>query len=372
MPHFNSAPHSSDCNTSLALARHTKSETPRTAQAHQPDQDTGNKPSFLVGLTSEQRARIAVLNAFRFCPQHFLEHFVIHRVIGYGTNGVVLSATDARTKADVAIKIIYKPSVGGISDPLPNEIVLLKRLANTSQFILQYMDDWQDANHFYLVSELFGNNWADVAEDQSIEMHPIILRSMNNEIYVFSMTVGSSDLYSWSFAYRWKFYRSTGYSMLPIKPIKFIVRQIAAALYHLHKRGFYHGDIKQENVLVQLPDHASIDRPRIRLADFGHCKHHTQGCTRYGTKTTSAPELLPSSPLYSPDLDGRAGDVYALGLVLYCLLGSTGELPTPNSMDEDIPDLDDGAWELIHGMCNPNPTMRLTIDQVLLNAWLSE
>ncbi|KAI8614368.1 kinase-like domain-containing protein [Chytriomyces sp. MP71] len=209
-----------------------------------------------------------------------------------------------------------------MSDPLPNEIVLLNRLANASLFILQNLNDWQDSHHFYLACK---NR---VTKDSSN----------------CGMTVGSSDLYSWSFSYRWQFYHRTGYSMLPIKPIKFIVRQIPVALYHLHKRGFYHGDIKQENVLVQLPDHGSIDCPRIRLADFGHCKHHTQGCKRYGTKTTSAPELLPSSPLYSPDLDGRAGDVYALGL-LYCLLGSTGELPTANSMHEDIPDLDDVAWE---------------------------
>ncbi|KAI8824623.1 hypothetical protein BJ741DRAFT_633500 [Chytriomyces cf. hyalinus JEL632] len=88
---------------------------------------------------------------------------------------------------------------------------------------------------------LFGNNWNDVYSANNSELHPIILRSMNAEMYVFSMAVGCSDLYSWSFAYRCKFFNMTGYSMLPMKPIKFIVRQIAAALYHLHKRGYYHG-----------------------------------------------------------------------------------------------------------------------------------
>ncbi|KAI8833656.1 kinase-like domain-containing protein [Chytriomyces cf. hyalinus JEL632] len=333
------------------------------------------------GLNSEQRARVAVLNAFRYCPSAFLETYVIHRVIGFGSNGVVLAAESTVTGECVAIKVIYKKRQGRINDPLPSEIVLLKELCNVSQFILRYVDCWQDVNHYYMVTELFGNNWNDVYSANNSELHPIILRSMNSEMYVFSMAVGCSDLYSWSFAYRCKFFNMTGYSMLPMKPIKFIVRQIAAALYHLHKRGYYHGDIKQENILVQLPDapqssdeRADVDRPRIRLADFGHARLASLGCARYGTRATSAPEFSRASLFHGNELelDGRCGDVFALGLILYSLLGSTGELPSSDCMEDDIPDLEEAAWELLDGMCCPDPAKRVKIDQVLVNEWLSE
>ncbi|KAJ3231494.1 hypothetical protein HDU81_003720 [Chytriomyces hyalinus] len=334
------------------------------------------------GLNSEQRARVAVLNAFRYCPSAFLETYVIHRVIGFGSNGVVLAAESTVTGDSVAIKVIYKKRQGRKNDPLPSEIVLLKELCNVSQFILRYLDCWQDVNHYYMVTELFGNNWNDVYSSSNTELHPIILRSMNSEMYVFSMAVGCSDLYSWSFAYRCKFFNMTGYSMLPMKPVKFIVRQIAAALYHLHKRGYYHGDIKQENILVQLPDapqnpneRADVDRPRIRLADFGHARQASLGCARYGTRATSAPEFNKSSIFHADELelDGRCGDVFALGLILYSLLGSTGELPSSDGMDDDdIPDLEDAAWELLDAMCCPDPAKRIKIDQVLVNEWLSQ
>ncbi|KAI8611215.1 kinase-like domain-containing protein [Chytriomyces sp. MP71] len=163
---------------------------------------------------------------------------------------------------------------------------------------------------------------------------------------------------------------------------------MATGLCQIHAKGYYHGDMKIENCLVRS-NPSNPDAPSIRLTDLGHCKPVSAPIASYGTQDVSPPEFLFDSPIPREQVDGRAADVFALGMCLYLLLNADGELPRAVnairarmvgyqdllSRDEgrypldEIADLEESAWDLLYGMCRVNPAERLTIEQVLEHKW---
>jgi serine/threonine-protein kinase len=121
----------------------------------------------------------------------------------------------------------------------------------------------------------------------------------------------------------------TGSGLLPMSTRGAIdvLRQVADALEHIHKRGIIHGDIKAENVVMtEEPQHesrhASRRRRVARLLDFGLAMRHghqQDGEGINGTPHYLAPERVVGQPA------SVASDVYALGVLGYLLL--TGTLP---------------------------------------------
>jgi len=95
-----------------------------------------------------------------------------------------------------------------------------------------------------------------------------------------------------------------------------LVRQVLKALGAAHEAGLVHRDIKPANVLLTPEGNA-------KLADFGlaqaRSKLSRSGQPLAGTPTFMAPELFSGTPA-SPQ-----SDVYAVGVMFYCLL--TGRLP---------------------------------------------
>jgi serine/threonine protein kinase len=122
-----------------------------------------------------------------------------------------------------------------------------------------------------------------------------------------------------------------------------IAADVAEALYHAHRRGIVHRDVKPSNVLLD-------SRGRARLVDFGiahslaeAAERLTQTGTVVGTMRYMAPEQLSDGEI------GPRTDLYGLGAVMHEML--TGRPPyeasTPVAMAEaqaagppELPDVD--------------------------------
>ncbi|KAI8611210.1 kinase-like domain-containing protein [Chytriomyces sp. MP71] len=360
-------------------------------------QSAASSKYLYANLESEEKARIAVINAAIQSPEKFLSAYKLHRVIGFGSNGVVASAQDFQGRA-VAVKVIYKERVSHAPTAVPPEVEVLSHLSEEghSDNLLQFVEHWQDSHHHYLVTELFGADWSQAAPaNPSDTLRPLVFKTSYKAritIHNLPFSAGSSDLWSWAWAHRAHVQRTEGHSLLPLQPVKDVVRQVAQGLQFLHQRGFYHGDVKVENILVQDTAHEG----GVKLADFGHANHASMGIRQYGTAELSAPEFLADSPFrHHVTVDGRAADVFALGMVLYMLLSEQGTLPSsvyalmgsqatgwehllhveggeyPLDSLADV-DSRDAVWSLLRGMVRVDPGQRLTVEQVLSHPWFSD
>mmetsp|Transcript_18672 Transcript_18672/g.17787 ORF Transcript_18672/g.17787 Transcript_18672/m.17787 type:complete len:201 (+) Transcript_18672:250-852(+) len=98
------------------------------------------------------------------------------------------------------------------------------------------------------------------------------------------------------------------------KDIKKIMRQCIRGLNYLHINGIVHRDIKPQNILI-------TDRKKVKLGDFGVSHLFEEDNDKIskteGTYHFMAPECC------DPDVDsfsGKAADVWALGVTLYCMV----------------------------------------------------
>ena len=111
---------------------------------------------------------------------------------------------------------------------------------------------------------------------------------------------------------------------LPAARAATIVAQIASALGAAHAQGLVHRDVKPANVLLYDGEHAY-------LTDFGITRELAAGDgltavgERIGTVDYMSPEQCRGEPV------GPAGDIYALGCVLYEAL--TGRVPFPGESE---------------------------------------
>lgn len=106
-----------------------------------------------------------------------------------------------------------------------------------------------------------------------------------------------------------------------------LVRDAAATVQHAHEKGFFHGDLTPENLL--LADRKG--QPVVVVKNFG---------LAFALEGTS-PKPLRNPAYLAPELAGQprkpltpAGDVYALGATLYALLA--GRSPFDGRTPEDV------------------------------------
>ncbi|KAJ3117661.1 MAP kinase kinase (MEK) [Physocladia obscura] len=362
------------------------------------------KTSFTVRpkvaeLTSEQKARKALIHAIAHAGP--LENYVFHKVIGFGANGVVIAAERYTATAKfepVAIKLIYKIAKND-STP-PNEIKVLRAVANDPhRYLLGYIEDFQDAHSFILVTELFGTDWNTLAEDalkEDVEgaesgktnskktaskLEPLRFKNPRTGLYTtVPFSSGCGDIWAWSYYERvnsWKQNHPTPDKTMPLLPlpvIKNIAFQVIRGMMHFHEQhGFFHGDIKAENVLViGAPDNSKDYDCEVRICDFGHANSSSRSMYQAGTLENAPPELIAALKLNNTGqvfIDGTKADVFAVGIMILRLLKSSGVLDGRVACSDDVA-VDLGQAErLLDRMTTRDPAQRPSMREALAFPW---
>mmetsp|Transcript_33989 Transcript_33989/g.60690 ORF Transcript_33989/g.60690 Transcript_33989/m.60690 type:complete len:439 (-) Transcript_33989:334-1650(-) len=163
-----------------------------------------------------------------------------------------------------------------------------------------------------------------------------------------------------------------------------LFRQIADAVYFMHEKGYLHRDLKPENVLfVQKPSESPKEAVTVKLIDMGMATKFNPSQPVRGAMGTAgflAPECCHRIP-HSP-----AMDIWSLGMLLFTML--TGRMPYSHSQIErlhypEIPitkspgvqsqrflNLSKDAQELLLGMLQHDPIIRMTAREVMHHNWV--
>ena len=199
--------------------------------------------------------------------------YVIKEVIGQGGMAIVYLAHDPRFGRDVALKVMSQafqadPTFRGRFEREARTIATLEHPA-----IVPVYDFGEDNNRLYLVMRhMHGGSLAD----------RIIRSSLSLE------------------------------EALPI------IKPIASALDHAHKRGIIHRDLKPGNILFDEYGNAF-------LSDFGIVKLSEATSSLTGSGVIGTPAYMSPEQVHGDEaIDGRS-DIYALGIILFEMI--TGHKP---------------------------------------------
>ncbi|KAM5172276.1 serine/threonine-protein kinase ULK3 [Mantella aurantiaca] len=194
-----------------------------------------------------------------------LEDFILTDKLGSGTYATVYKAYRKRnTREVVAIKCVSKKSLNKASvENLLTEIEILKTVHHPH--ILELKDFQWDRDYIFLITEY----------------------------------CAGGDLS--------RFIRSR--RILPEKIVQIFLQQLASALKFLYERNISHLDLKPQNILL-----SSLDRPHLKLADFGFAQHmvsQDESQSLRGSPLYMAPEMI-----CSKHYDARV-DLWSVGVILY-------------------------------------------------------
>lgn len=244
-------------------------------QAQQDDQSKHAGRSDQIDTVS-----LAPLDPTRFAPGMWFGSYELLELLGQGGMGIVYRARQSPFDRDVALKVIRPDRMHSEADRqrFRNEVALIARLDHPR--IVPIFDVGQVGGALYFTMRLMAGG--------------DLFRARQRVAYDHRQ---SAEL----------------------------VREIARALHHSHQRGVLHRDVKPSNILLD-------DGGEPQLSDFGlaaRLDDYSRSLASgeiLGTPTYLPPEQL-SATVRPPTV---AGDVYALGVVLYELL--TGVPPFDNPL----------------------------------------
>ncbi|XP_046494511.1 serine/threonine-protein kinase 33 isoform X9 [Equus quagga] len=269
------------------------------------------------------------------------EIYTFGRILGQGSFGLVIEATDKETETKWAIKKVNKEKAGSSAVKLlEREVNILKSVKH--EHIIHLEQVFETPKKMYLVMEL--------CEDG--ELKEILDRKghfSENET-------------------RW------------------IIQSLASAIAYLHNKDIVHRDLKLENIMVKSSFIDANDEMNlnIKVTDFGLAvKKQGRGeamlQSTCGTPIYMAPEVINAHD-YSQQCD-----IWSIGVIMYILL--CGEPPFLASSEEKLFELirkgelhfEDPVWDSISDCAKSvlkqlmkiDPAHRITAKELLDNQWLT-
>jgi eukaryotic-like serine/threonine-protein kinase len=158
------------------------------------------------------------------------------------------------------------------------------------------------------------------------------------------------------------FWKSFGATFVPVDTAVNLLRQVCQglAIAHTSHPPIVHRDLKPQNILVGY----DVGGLRARISDFGLAKYanpFTLLVSAQGTRRFKAPEVF-----RDPMSDSCAGDIWALGCVLYLLL--TDRLPYASLADWELEGFDFKSAPLITPPSNLNHRVNKELDTIVTHA----
>lgn len=158
-------------------------------------------------------------------------------------------------------------------------------------------------------------------------------------------------------------------------------KQLIIGVSYLHSMGVAHRDIKPENLLLDANGH-------LKLTDFGVSEVFRMCWEK--SPHLSKPGVLGSEPYMAPELfqsvsyDAREVDVWACGIVYYCMIyhGIPWRRATASDANysayleqrggsgyEPMQRLRGGCRSLLKRVLDPDPATRITVPEILEDPW---
>ncbi|XP_029923311.1 calcium/calmodulin-dependent protein kinase kinase 1b isoform X1 [Myripristis murdjan] len=159
---------------------------------------------------------------------------------------------------------------------------------------------------------------------------------------------------------------------------RFYFRDVVLGIEYLHYQKIIHRDIKPSNLLLGEDGH-------VKIADFG-VSNKFEGSDALlsgtaGTPAFMAPEMITE---HEQSFSGKALDVWAMGITLYCFVIGTcpfydefivalhSKIKNKPVEFPETPVLSEELKELILMMLDKNPETRITLPQIKLHRWVTE
>lgn len=266
-------------------------------------------------------------NDAEFYP--ILGRYMLMKTIGRGTFSVVKLGRHVETGKQYALKIMSKKTlrrVARLQNSVWSEISLMRILQ--CKHIVGFVESIETSTHLCIVME----------------------------------AVCGGDMYEFVETHK-----------LSEAMVTRLFMEIAQAVEFLHLNHVAHRDLKLENVFLTSDQH-------VKIGDFGLATKFKEGqllFDRCGSEEYAAPELILGKPY-----DGRAVDIWALGVILYTMLsgklpfsseeGKTRQMFTKICISQyTMPDnISADAKSLIAAMLDRNSDTRATIAQVVSHSFV--
>lgn len=222
---------------------------------------------------------------------------------------------------------------------------------------------------------------AEIAILRQIPRHPNIIQLLSAHMHT-----PFGNLIALELANLGEFFDFLSYGgRFPESCARYFFHQILTACSYLHEHGIFHRDIKLENMLL-------TSELVVKICDFNtsvKARPEQQFLDNAGSARYQAPEII-----FAPEtgLPFQAGpcDIFAMGVVLYMLLTCKHVFDKPNMEDPGfqciiarnydflwtrcglLQVISREAQDLLARMLEPEPSRRITMDQVRQHPWIRQ